>query len=532
MTTDKLHLRLHPHGRDIAVTRGDKLLTALYENNIFLRTDCGGKGVCGKCKVEIIGEDNSRETVNCCTVHVEQNLTVEIPVSSMVSPEVITKAPVQLPAKFREEFVPSDSGCDFGIAVDLGTTTIAIYLVQVKKAEIIASLSLKNPQAIYGDDVMSRIGGIFDNESNQEHLQSLVVKTIELGMDTLFQKNGRNPDDISEMVVVGNPAMIHLFLGVNPQTLGLAPYRPAFTEARQTPAAQLGFTFKNVTIHTLPQVSGFIGGDLLSAALAADIANSPTGTLLIDIGTNGEIILKADLGLHATSCATGPAFEGATLSCGMQAVSGAIDAIKIASAEISPEYTILSSAKNGKKVLPAGICGSGIISGVAELLRRGIVVKSGAFDRSRPIESLQNNAAGSPSYMLYSPTAGTEEEAVYISQADIRAIQLGKGALFTGIEFLMKKAGITELHQIIIAGAFGSHLDKQDMMTLGLIPVLEPSRIITAGNLAGAGAVMALCDKRYRQSAEQLASEISVLELTTDPAFQQVFIERLQFPEL
>lgn len=348
MTQQSFKVRLHPHGREIETAGGTNLLTALYEHNIFMRTDCGGRGICGKCKINILDDSGASSEVNCCSMAVENNLTIEIPAGSMVSPEVITKSPVTLPASFLDNFTPAQNGFNYGIAVDLGTTTIAIYLVATQKAEIVASLSLKNPQALYGDDVMSRICGILGTEKNLDHLQSLVVKTIELGVEKLIEKHSLKSADLGEMVVVGNPAMIHFFLGVNPASLGTAPYKPAFTEARVTPSAQLGFTLVKIPIHTLPQVSGFIGGDLLSAAIAADIADSPSGTLLIDIGTNGELILKADSGLHATSCATGPAFEGATLSCGMQAVSGAIDSISIESAESQPVYTVLAPARNGK----------------------------------------------------------------------------------------------------------------------------------------------------------------------------------------
>jgi uncharacterized 2Fe-2S/4Fe-4S cluster protein (DUF4445 family) len=526
----KCRISLHPHGRSIHVDQGVNLLSALYEHGIFLRTDCGGRGVCGKCRVLIGDQKGTFQEQNSCSIDVDRDLRIEIPLASLLSPEVIGKAPVRLDEAFCQAVRQQRPGrAGYGLAVDLGTTTVAMYLVAMEGPEILASLSLKNPQALYGDDVMSRICAVGEDAANLTHLQSLVVKTIELGIQSLLEAKGVLASSLKEMVVVGNPTMIHLFHGINPRPLGFAPYQPVFKEARSVASEALGFTQAGLIVRTLPQISGFIGGDLVSAGLAADIEHQPAGTLLIDIGTNGELILKAAGGLYATSCATGPAFEGATLSCGMQAVSGAIDDVDIVDPAEPPRCSILKQGHNGA-LTAVGVCGSGFISGMAAMLRAGVVEANGSFSRSEQIHGLTGEVP-QRHYILYAPERSKNGQVVSINQKDIRSIQLGKAALITGIEFLMQAAGVERLDRIILAGAFGSHLKPEDLMTLGMIPRLARTQVEIGGNLAGTGAVMYLCDHRLRQRALQLAEAITVLELATDPAFQEVFIDRLQFPE-
>ncbi len=510
--------------------KGGNLLNALYEQNIILRTDCGGRGICGKCRIYIVNQDGQHEECNSCTVTVEKDMTVEIPLGSMLSPEVIGKAPVQLPEQFIRMMQECNHSADFGLAVDLGTTTIAIYLVNTSSAEILSSSSLKNPQALFGDDVMSRIYNVSEDEANLRHLQTLAVKTIELGAMALLKACQIPHTGLRSMVVVGNPTMIHLFLGVDPQPLGVTPYQPVFTQSRVTASQQIGFEQLQLNIFTLPQISGFIGGDLLSAALAADIEHAPHGTLLIDIGTNGELILKAGSGLYATSCATGPAFEGATLSCGMQAVSGAIDDVIIENALCPPRCTVLSRNGSTNKPKPSGICGSGVVSCLAEMVRTGIVESSGAFTQQKGITHLLKDRSRGHRFQIFNKEESDTGQEISLCQKDIRAIQLGKGALITGIEILLRRAGLEQLERIILAGAFGSHLKPEDLMAIGMIPQMDRSKVTVAGNLAGAGAVMALCDENSRSKADELANSVVTIDLAGDPEFQRHFIKRLSFP--
>lgn len=532
MTTIHCNITLLPHGRQIVVGDSKNLLESLFANNIFLRSDCGGKGTCGKCRVEVVDKEGAATSLEACTVRVTEDISLRIPEESLLSAHIIDKAPAILPASFSAESpVDSSANENHGIAVDLGTTTLAVYLCDTVKRTVRCSVAVKNPQALYGDDVMTRIGQIGADREKLVRLQQLVIKAIEWGVRALLADAGLEGDGLPEMVVVGNPTMIHILLGVSPFSIGLSPYTPEFCEARQTRATDLGLAFPQMMVHTLPQVSGFIGGDMLAAILATELADRATGTLLIDLGTNGELVLKGRDGLYATSCATGPAFEGAALSCGMQAIPGAIDKVVIEDREKTPNYSVVQK-NNGKVVRPSGLCGSGVISAVSSLLRTGLVDRSGLFDKSSSIASLRQSAGHGRRYVIVPAERTAYGREIVISQKDIRSVQLGKAALITGIEFLMRAAGVATLSKIMIAGAFGSYLDKEDMVALGMIPAIDPSCIEVFGNSAGAGAIMALCDEKYRIRAEEYAAGLRVIELAASSDFQNVFIQRLGFPTI
>jgi len=292
MSNKKCHIHLLPHGRQIEAKPGKSLMEALMDQNIFLRSDCGGKGVCKKCQVKVVAENGDIELKKACTFTIFKDVTIEIPELSMLSSHIITKAPVSLPAVFKDRFKDVDSEDCYGIATDLGTTTIAIYLCNIAKGRVLSSLAVKNPQALYGDDVMSRISAIGQEEKNLGHLQRLVVRAIEWGIKELLASLDLEEEMISQMVTVGNPTMIHILAGVDPKSIGISPYQPAFYEARNIQSNDLGFKTKDFSIQLLPQVSGFIGGDILSATLAVDLEHQPEGTLLVDLGTNGELMLK------------------------------------------------------------------------------------------------------------------------------------------------------------------------------------------------------------------------------------------------
>ncbi len=526
------HIQLLPHGRQITAKSGRSLMETLVDHSIFLRSDCGGRGSCGKCKVNRITSNGTSESVTSCTLEVTEDLKIEIPESSMLSSHIISKAPVTFPDSFNDRTIAPGLADRYGIAADLGTTTIAIYLCNITSGKILSSLAVKNPQALYGDDVMSRIGAIDQEDENLQHLQKLVVRAMEWGIRELLGSQDLNREEITQIVTVGNPTMIHILAGVDPQSIGTFPYQPAFNEARSMQATDMGFNLGDVSLQFLPQVSGFIGGDILSAALAVDLENQPEGTLLIDLGTNGELMLKGKDKFFATSCATGPAFEGASLSCGMQAIPGAINKVSIKNFEGFPDYTIINPKKS-KKIKPFGICGTGVISGVAEFCRNQIVEPGGAFTKKYDtIRPLTKDIEGKPHYILAPEESTQDGFPVYISQKDIRSVQLGKGALIAGIEFLLKAAGYDKPEKILIAGAFGTFIEKEDMMTLGMIPVINPNRIEIAGNSAGAGAIMVLCDDIFLKKSIEMAENITIIDLACNQKFQEVFIQKLSFPSL
>ncbi len=523
-------IRLFPHGREIKTVSGRRLMESLVDNNIFLRSDCGGKGKCGKCLVNVISPEQEAGLKPACTLEVTQDMMIEIPETSMLSAHIITKAGVSLP----DDFLAVDPGAvdprALGIAVDLGTTTIAVYLLNIRERKILSSLAVKNPQALYGDDVVTRIGAVVDSSENLQHLQGLVVRAIEWGTKSLLDALDLDGELLHRMVVVGNPTMIHIFCGVNPQSIGVSPYAPAFKDARQSSSRKIGFRFREIPVYTLPQVSGFLGGDILAASFACDMENQPLGTLLVDMGTNGELMLRGRDRLFGTSCATGPAFEGASISSGMQAIPGAIDRVEISPATGIPKLSVLRNS-HGKEMTPTGICGSGVVSVVAELLRTTVMMPDGRLNKAFVSPALEINNGSLPAYVLSPGDPSSNQQAVTFLQKDIRAVQLGKSALITGIEFLCQEAGIDCPSRILIAGAFGSHLAKEDLLTLGMLPPIDPDRVEMVGNSAGTGAIMALCDEKSREKIEALAAQVTVVDLNLNIAFQDRFVKSLGFPE-
>jgi len=521
-------IELLSHDATIEATAGDRLLESLIAHNIFLRSDCGGKGACGKCRVKIVAGDSMVNYTESCCYRLSGDISIYIPDSSLLSSHILSKSPVMLPASFISN---SNDGVSMGarlaVAVDLGTTTIAIYLVDMERRTILSSTAVKNPQALYGDDVMNRIAEIGDDGGRLFRLQELVIRAIEWGVMELLDHCRTDREELVKMVIVGNPTMTHILLGVNPAPIGVAPYQPSFFEARETKGGALGLGLPEVSVNTLGQVSGFIGGDILAASLATELEQEPVGTLLIDLGTNGELVLKGRDCFFATSCATGPAFEGASMSCGIQAIPGAIDRVCIADQDSVPEWRVVQN-KSGDMIKPSGICGSGVVSAVAAMIKAGVVNSSGRLLKSRtqPGPAFQVKTANR--YQIVPAGQAASNKEIFISQKDIRSVQLGKAALITGIEFLMRAAGMTVPEKIIIAGAFGSHLEKKDMRVLGMIPDIDPGRITMVGNAAGGGAIMALFDD-YVEAAGRLANQITVIELAASADFQNTFVERLSF---
>jgi len=525
MSQKKIKIHLLPYDRVIESGSKQSLMKILVENNIFLRSDCGGNGICGKCKVNIYKNESQVESLNACMFTPDYDITVEIPKFSISPVYGIRKPSIIFPNSFIKKDTTNKKS--FGIAVDLGTTSIAVYLCDITNQKVLATTSINNPQTIYGDDVMSRIGEIYNNPKSMKSMQTLVVNAIEQCIRNNLSVCSLSQNDILQMVVVGNPTMIHILSGVNPGPIGKYPYQPVFYESRKTQSCALNFKIQNIQIYTLNQISGFIGGDILAAAIAVDFDNQPIGTLLVDLGTNGELFLKSTDNIIATSCATGPAFEGASLSCGMQAVPGAIDNVKIKSSDSSPQCSVIS--KNDLEFEKAkGICASGVISAIAEFCRNGIIEPGGHFNKTNHIKQLVQDKKGHFCYVLIDEKFSATGNKIKISQKDIRAVQLGKSALITGIEFLLKKANLKKPKKIIIAGGFGVNVNKNDMITIGMLPLIDQNLIEYAGNAAGAGAVMILCDSKYEKEAEKLSRKVVVVDQANNKDFQNTFVKNLK----
>jgi len=544
MDTTKCNIYIQSEDRTISAESGQTLLEALVGAGVLLRADCGGRGHCGKCKVRIIAPGNFDSQDELpesgvltqaeiddgyrlgCRVDVRGDMTVEIPEASMLTPEVAQKGPTTLPETIPISRPPA---APFGIAVDLGTTTIALYLCDLNLGKVIASISLRNPQVMLGDDVMSRITAVSQSPGTLKRLQKMAVKAMEWGVGSLCRSSDVDPLTIATMVIVGNSTMIHLFLGEDPTSIGVFPYDPLFKDEQCVTAGSLGLAFNpDAEVRTLPLISGFLGADIVGATLAADLGNQAEGTLLADVGTNGEIIFLGKNGFSATSCATGPAFEGASIRHGMHAISGAIDAIKVDAQTGKATCSVIQkNLKQPKKV--SGLCGSGVVSAVAELYRAGLILEDGRFNTEAAPELFQYEDE-LPEYILAPGGETLSGNAVTLAQKDIRAIQLAKGALYAGIQMLCNEKGYDLPSRLLIAGAFGSYIEKEDALTIGMFPALPADRIEIVGNAAGAGAVLTLFDDDYREKAQKLVQETEVLELALHPDFQDIFIKSLAFP--
>jgi uncharacterized 2Fe-2S/4Fe-4S cluster protein (DUF4445 family) len=550
MQSGRHTIRLASEKLEISAEAGQTVLEALIAAGIFLRTDCGGKGSCGKCRIKVVspltgspsdadesearilGESNLSAGMRlACRLIVSGDIRLEIPQTSRLSGEVAQKG---LPTLFdklaglrlQRRKIPDS----YGLAVDLGTTTIAVYLCNLKTAAVTASTSARNPQTLFGDDVMSRISAIRLDPDLLARQQKMAVSAIEWGINTLCRSTRIDPTKISTMAVVGNSTMIHIFAGENPSSIGVFPYTPVFVEEKILRAGSLGFRFNpDSQIRTLPLITGFIGADIVGAALAAELSHGEPGTMLVDVGTNGEIMYLGPDGLSATSCATGPAFEGAAISHGMHAVSGAIDAVKIDRSSGKAACSIIqNNPTNPKKA--AGLCGTGVISTVAELYRVGLILKDGAFNRRAKTAYLRMDDNGSPEYVLVPAENAQDGRPITFMQKDVRAIQLAKGALRTGIDLLCREAATVHPAKILVAGAFGSYIDKKDAIKIGMFPEMSATRIEVVGNAAGAGAILALFDEDAFSRAAELSRITRVLDLSSHPDFQETFINSLAFP--
>ena len=524
-------IHLQPDDLQLDITHGRTLLFGLADHGIFLRSDCGGLGNCKKCRVAVEEDGKGIGHIEACSFRVTEDLTVRIPDSARLPSCILDKAPLLLPESFNLCQPESTVTSRYGVAVDLGTTTIGLYLCQIEKRKVLASLAVKNPQAIYGDDVMNRISAIAAADGRTAELQRPVLSLIDQALHHLCSAARIDAAVLTELVVAGNPTMIHILLGENPETIGVFPYQPLFIEARRMSASDLGIASCRGWVQTLPLVSGFIGADTLAAALAIDIKEQPVGTLMVDLGTNGELLLVGEHAIYATSCATGPAFEGASLSCGMQAGNGAIDRVEIDSIEAMPRCRVITERSGrGAADKPAGLCGSGIVSAIAACLRTGIIEASGVFNKSIDSHSVVRDNHNRLCYQLVPANESQTDRAIVISQKDIRAVQLGKAALRAGIDQLLLAAGLNKPLKILVAGAFGSHIDPSDMIALGMLPDIGKNRIFPVGNAAGAGTVMALCDPESLRLAGELSASIKTIDLAAHPDFQKVFIDCLKFP--
>jgi uncharacterized 2Fe-2S/4Fe-4S cluster protein (DUF4445 family) len=421
-----------------------------------------------------------------------------------------------------------------GIAIDVGTTTLAAFLCDLATGELLGKASRMNPQIGYGEDVLARISYAMTEEEGREKLQQAMLEAISVLAEEMTAKIGREALEVDEIVLVYNTAMHHFTLGMEPKHMGRSPFVPAVSVPLDIKARDLGVKINPAgNIHSLPVEAGFVGPDNVAVLIAEEPYRSNSIKLIIDIGTNGEIDLGNKDRLLSTSCATGPALEGAQIAFGMRAAPGAIERVEIDPETKEPRYKVIGEDKwyPELKVTGAqGICGSGIIDVVAELHRAGIISKAGRINGRLETPRVRKDESGKLQYVL----AWAEETAIHkdivITQGDIRAVQLAKGAIYVGARYLMEKYGCDHVDEVILAGAFGSYINKRSAMALGLFPDCDPEKVKAVGNAAGDGARLALLDVEKRREAARVARQVEFVETAVEPDFQARFMEALSIP--
>jgi len=527
-----------PDGKQVSVRPEDTLLQAASQAGIILNTVCGGKGICKKCALNL---EPGGQQVLACQYRIRHDLTVTVPAASRFFEQRILTEGIegrrQILPDIYEKYRKGDSTATiFGVAIDIGTTTVVAKLIDMATGQCLATQATLNPQSRYGDDVISRIS-YAQNDEKLAQLHTAIIDGINHLIGQLCYQASIGANHIYEVCVVGNTTMNHLFLKLPVVQLGQAPYKAFSLDSHDVSAERLSLQINpTANIHTVENIAGFVGSDTTAGALAVDIDSANDETLFVDIGTNGELVLNTNGHLYAASCAAGPAFEGARISCGSRAVEGAIEGVLLSEGDI--DLTVIGNDA------PRSICGSGLVDAVAVLLDLGILDATGRFVEPRTLkDKLPPTIAariieqdGQPGFCLTRAATGLPlrkqgEQPVFLTQKDIRELQLAKAAIGAGVKVLLRKTGIkeTEIRQILLAGAFGNYIRPQSALRIGLLPDVPLERIYFVGNAAVAGAQMILVSRLCRAKAKELAHKIEYVEIAHEPDFQTVFADCMSF---
>ncbi len=512
-------LKIKNQNREITFETGKTIMDILVEKEIYIDNACNGNGTCGKCKVKIDGHEYLS-----CAVTPEDDITIEL-VDRERKHTVLTSG-------YIPEFTFSPSvdlrGNEpkYGVAVDIGTTTVAAALIDLRTGEELRNASCINPQKIFGSDVLTRITFEVNNpESGKEKLQKTIVDCLNGMIDEICFASAILKDQIYEISVAANCTMLHMLLGVDATSIGIAPYTPRFVDSQTLPAAQIGIELaKDAVLYCLPSVSGYIGADIVAGAYVCGLDKTKENVLFIDIGTNGEMILSQKGKLVSCSCAAGPALEGMNITCGMRAAEGAIEDLAITHEGIKMKVI--------GDIEPEGICGSGILEGIKELLRCGFLKKNGTFIKKEVLDENDYRCN-----MLRLNDKKREflikdgKTPLIITQGDVRQVQLAKGAILSGVKTMLKEAGLeaSDLDKVMIAGQFGAHLSAESLVGSGILPGELKDKIVYVGNSSKTGAYMALMSGDVKTGMEELALNIAYLELAATEGYERLFSECINF---
>lgn len=491
----KYQITFVKEGKIWEAEEGTTVLEAEIAAGLKPDAPCGGRGKCGKCMVRIGGKD-----VPACQTVIQGNLEVET-LRGEAGEQILT-AGYGRKVAFHPGELPPDVDRPLLAAVDLGSTSVVAYLLDGRTGEQLSVKSVLNPQRQYGADVVMRSS--YALEKGADILSGCIRRAVSELLREAAKACGRSQEEIVKIVMVGNSCMHHLFLEIPVDTLVLAPYEPKVKEALELKASEYGFmVHPDAKLFWLPNIGGFVGADTSGCLLAVDMDRREKMTLMVDIGTNGEMVLgNSSTGLTACSTAAGPAFEGAKITCGMRGSAGAIDHVYLEDGNL--RFHVIGDGE------PQGICGSGLLDAAACLRRMGWVDESG---RMKETYYFTQN--------------------VFVEQKDIRELQLAKAAIAAGIRLLCRKKGIEpeDIEELLIAGAFGNYLDPASACAIGMLPGELKDRIVSIGNAAGEGARIAALNTEEFERSRELASKTEFLELAMDPDFQDVYVDELEFPE-
>jgi uncharacterized 2Fe-2S/4Fe-4S cluster protein (DUF4445 family) len=431
-----------------------------------------------------------------------------------------------------------------GLAVDIGSTTVAGYLCDLRTGAVLATESIMNPQVTYGEDLMSRVSYAMSHGDGLDKMNKAIVDALNRMAAGVARAAGLQARDIHELVVAGNTTMIHIFLGIDPIELGGAPFALANRDAMDLKARELGLRLhRGANVHVLPSEAGHVGADNVGVLLAEEPYRQDEIVLTVDVGTNAEIVLGNRDWMYSASSPTGPAFEGAQITFGMRAAPGAIERVRIDPGTHEARFRVIGDERWSDewqigagappeaqpRHLAAGICGSGIIEVVAELFLAGIIRPDGRFEPSLEGPRMQWDGR-TGAYVLATAEQSATGKPIVVTQDDVRNVQLAKAALYAGARLLMKRAEVEGVDRVVLAGAFGSYIDPQHAMILGLIPDCDLERVTAVGNAAGDGARIALLNREKRREAQEIAHWVRYIETAVDAGFQEAFVAAIHIP--
>ena len=644
MDEDTAKVIFLPSGSSGTVPKGTTIMEASRRLGVGIESLCGGRRVCGKCKVRIetggsrkhgiastwesagpwktpendhiTPEERAAGFRLACAATIQEDILIDVPEASRPGKQVVSKAArpisidsdpavntyfLQLPEASLEDptgdferlsraletdygltglsmdlyalrglggalrsgkweitvsiwmdreiirIRPGKGGPSYGLAIDIGTTTIAGYLCDLETMEVVETVSMMNPQIPYGEDVISRIDYCFSDPEGLRRLSDAVVDGLNTLIEEAVSEASRHTDraispaDIEDVAVCGNTCMQHLLLQLDPEPLGSIPFSPVHHSGLNLKAREIGLRVNPLAnVYILPNIAGFVGGDNVGVILVEEPQNSDDTVLIIDIGTNGELVIgnRQRNICSSCSCATGPALEGAQIEFGVRAAPGAIERIKISSDTHEVDYKVVGreawrSYSKPEDMQTRGLCGSAVLDALAELYKAGIVDGSGAFHPEVETGRLRDNPhTGQKEFVLAWSAETVIGKDVVITQNDIRQIQLAKAAIYTGCKLMLRRMNLQRPDRIKIAGAFGNHIDTHLALVLGLFPDCPPERVSAIGNAAGDGCRMALLDRKKRAEADRIARQVEYLELTLMEDFQEHLIDAIHIPHM